>query len=631
MSVSLDEPRASKKENQRRQRRAGATIVAAGLALALCLLTTEPATADAVTDRFTVGQWPTSIAVNPVTDTAYVASYSGVHSVGAGGAKAIYSNPADHVVVNSTTNKIYVSASGSIAVIDGATLAVTEIPVDSVAGVLAVNEKTNQIYVSTDNGLVILDGVTNAAKPVPGSDSAQDIIVNTATNKAYALSGGTIKVIDGSGKITSTVSIGADGFLAVAVNPTKNKIYATSAPKYGSSLKVIDGASNAIQGSIASSGPLGTLAVNAVTDKIYVGSGDSSSVSVKVMDGGTLTQTATIPTASQVRNIVVNPSNNKIYATMLVRGVTVIEGGNNRGSVVYTGWDPGQAAVNPNNNKVYVVNTASSGNQYRQYSVAVIDGDAARSVKNDFNGDGKTDILARDTAGLLWLYPGNGSGGWLPRVQVGQGWNVMTSLVAPGDFDDDGNADVLARDGAGLLWFYPGNGNGGWRPRVQVGHGWEEMNAVEGVDFYGDGFIDLIARNRSGNLYQYVADGKARFLHPAWAGSGFTSAAGLSEITGTDDFNSDGLGDLIARDGTGALWLYPASGYGSWLPKRQIGQGWNSMNSLVGPGDFNGDGKADILARNAAGELWLYAGSGGAAWPTATKVGTGWNGMTAIL
>ena len=106
----------------------------------------------------------------------------------------------------------------------------------------------------------------------------------------------------------------------------------------------------------------------------------------------------------------------------------------------------------------------------------------------------------------------------------------MTSLVAPGDFDDDGNADVLARDGAGLLWFYPGNGTGGWRQRVQVGHGWEEMNAVEGVDFYGDGFIDLIARNRSGNLYQYIADGKARFLHPGWAGSGFTSAAGLSEI-----------------------------------------------------------------------------------------------------
>ena len=77
--------------------------------------------------------------------------------------------------------------------------------------------------------------------------------------------------------------------------------------------------------------------------------------------------------------------------------------------------------------------------------------------------------------------------------------------------------------------------------------------------------------------------------------------------------------------------MHPASGYGSWLPKRQIGQGWNVMNSLVGPGDFNGDGKADILARNAAGELWLYAGSGGAAWPTATKVGTGWNVMTAIL
>ncbi|MGA8787425.1 MAG: VCBS repeat-containing protein, partial [Paenarthrobacter sp.] len=87
----------------------------------------------------------------------------------------------------------------------------------------------------------------------------------------------------------------------------------------------------------------------------------------------------------------------------------------------------------------------------------------------------------------------------------------------------------------------------------------------------------------------------------------------------------------VARDSSGALWLYPPNGYGSWQQQRVIGQGWNVMNSLVGPGDFNGDGNADILARNAAGELWLYAGSGGAAWPTASRVGTGWGGMTAIL
>jgi hypothetical protein len=90
----------------------------------------------------------------------------------------------------------------------------------------------------------------------------------------------------------------------------------------------------------------------------------------------------------------------------------------------------------------------------------------------DFDGDKKVDVLARDGAGRLWLYPGNGTGGWLkPRI-VGAGWSGFTALVGPGDLDGNARADVLARDGAGRLWLYPGNGTGGWlKPRI-VGAGW---------------------------------------------------------------------------------------------------------------------------------------------------------------
>lgn len=34
----------------------------------------------------------------------------------------------------------------------------------------------------------------------------------------------------------------------------------------------------------------------------------------------------------------------------------------------------------------------------------------------------------------------------------------MRDLVAAGDLTDDGKADLLARDGARALWLYPGNG-----------------------------------------------------------------------------------------------------------------------------------------------------------------------------
>jgi serine protease len=77
--------------------------------------------------------------------------------------------------------------------------------------------------------------------------------------------------------------------------------------------------------------------------------------------------------------------------------------------------------------------------------------------------------------------------------------------------------------------------------------------------------------------------------------------------------------------------LYPGDGSGGWLAARQIGSGWNVMTAIEGPGDFNGDGKIDVVARDGSGVLWLYPGDGSGGWLAARQVGSGWNVMTAIL
>jgi len=47
----------------------------------------------------------------------------------------------------------------------------------------------------------------------------------------------------------------------------------------------------------------------------------------------------------------------------------------------------------------------------------------------DFSGDGRSDLLARSGDGKLWMYPGNGTGGFLPRKAVGSGWNIFSTVL----------------------------------------------------------------------------------------------------------------------------------------------------------------------------------------------------------
>lgn len=148
------------------------------------------------------------------------------------------------------------------------------------------------------------------------------------------------------------------------------------------------------------------------------------------------------------------------------------------------------------------------------------------------------------------------------------------------------------------------------------------------TDMNRDGNPDIVARDSTGRLWLYPSTSAGGFNGKIQIGSGWN---GMNMILMPGDFNGDGIADIIGRDGGGRLWLYAGTGTGSVKPGVQVGNGWETMTALVTPGDFNGDGTPDLLARRGDGTLHLYAGNGKGGWSGRTQIGSGWNGMTALL
>jgi hypothetical protein len=228
----------------------------------------------------------------------------------------------------------------------------------------------------------------------------------------------------------------------------------------------------------------------------------------------------------------------------------------------------------------------------------------------DFTGNGWSDVLAKTAStGNLFLYPGNGATvSEAGRRNIGAAWTSMNAIVRIGDLNRDGREDVVARQTNGDLWLYPGTGSGlGARKKIATKwSGYREITAVG--DFNRDGYPDLVAASGS-NLYLFPGkSGAALGARVLLSKPGWT---GMYELAGIGDLTKDGNPDLVARDGYGALWLFPGKKT-SLGGRTRIGTGWGGFRDLVGVGDFDRDGTVDMVAvAKSTNALWLFAGGNG--------------------
>ena len=260
----------------------------------------------------------------------------------------------------------------------------------------------------------------------------------------------------------------------------------------------------------------------------------------------------------------------------------------------------------------------------------------------DFSGDGIPDVLAITSAGALMMYRGAVhpfNNEFLPlsgsrATVIGSGWSGFDQVFSPGDFSGDGNPDLLARDRSGGLWLYRGNGLGGWLGSKKVGVGWGSFTAVISAgDFDVNGTKDVFARDSSGRLWLYAGNGTGGFSSSRLIGKGWGI---FSLLVGGISLNRDGLPDLVGRTSMrvslsgplapgDTLYLYGNNGAGGWLPGHQfLGTGWKNYNALA---QFGGRG---LVGRDLQGRLWMFHLANREGWAPPFQLGSGWSSMRLV-
>ena len=225
--------------------------------------------------------------------------------------------------------------------------------------------------------------------------------------------------------------------------------------------------------------------------------------------------------------------------------------------------------------------------------------------QRDFDGDGYTDLLWRDsTTGtvVIWFMKSFQVASTASLGVVPSNWNVYGTGNLDQSIDAKGSlpGSILWRDdnsGAVAIWFIRSGSVNSTASLGVVPLTW----TIVGSDNKGK----IFWRDTSGNLAIWQM-----------TGSKIVSAVGLGnvppnwKIAGLGDFYGDGNSSILWRDtntNTVAIWRLKGTQVQSGASLAVVPSVWN----IVQTGDYNGDGKSDILWEdgNANLAVWYMNGA----------------------
>lgn len=239
----------------------------------------------------------------------------------------------------------------------------------------------------------------------------------------------------------------------------------------------------------------------------------------------------------------------------------------------------------------------------------------------DVNRDGNLDLVLADHCNAIFVFLGDGKGGWTPvtkglstdfsrsteALNRDPGGFKGTEAVAVGDVNGDGFPDlVVSSTDNGGLTIYLGNGTGqNWKERKKSGlpngehpepgdayyGGW--AFDLQLVDMNGDGKLDVVASYYTGPRV-WLGDGTGGFKD-ASQGMVKTSLGGIYGRLAVGDLNRDGRPDLVIANNVNGAEAYLQQPDGTWKGPIDVMPELKGGAQSVALADLDGDGNLDVI------------------------------------